>query len=257
MPESISIVIPCYNQGEYLREALASIDASHYQPSEILVVDDGSDDPLTREILTTLDHPLTRVIHQPNQGLSSARNSGIAAAHGRYILPLDADDRIGPDYLGEAVSLLAGDRQVGIVYCRGALFGAQNGVIKAPEYTPFAMRLSNLIFSCALFRKEDWQAVGGYSQELIYGCEDWDFWIGLLERGLRPVRLSQVGFYYRIRQGSMNQEMDLTRRKMMHHLIIKRHPRFFPWGFRLVLPLYYALLGGFVHRLVRSRRGRG
>jgi len=92
----VSVIIPCYNQGQYLTESIGSVLASDHQKIEIIVVDDGSTDPETCRILGGLDYPKTRLIRRENGGLAAARNSGIAAAQGRYILPLDADDRIGP-----------------------------------------------------------------------------------------------------------------------------------------------------------------
>jgi len=104
----VSIIIPCYNQGRYLAESIGSVLASDFTELEIIVVDDGSTEPETRRILDMLEYPKTRLIRRANGGLAAARNSGIAEAQGRYILPLDADDRIGPEYLGQAVAARGG-----------------------------------------------------------------------------------------------------------------------------------------------------
>jgi len=123
----VSIIIPCYNQGRYLAESIGSVLASDFTELEIIVVDDGSTEPETRRILDMLEYPKTRLIRRANGGLAAARNSGIAEAQGRYILPLDADDRIGPEYLGQAVAALEADPQLGVVYCRAERFGARVG----------------------------------------------------------------------------------------------------------------------------------
>ena len=95
----VSVIIPCYNQGAYLNEAVESILAQSYRDFEIIVVNDGSTDEETNRLLSGYDRQQTRVLHTENQGLSSARNNGIREAQGEYILPLDADDRIDPTYL--------------------------------------------------------------------------------------------------------------------------------------------------------------
>ena len=111
----ISVIIPCYNQGQYLAESIGSALASDYQELEIIVVDDGSTDPETIALLDQLAYSKTRLIRQENRGLAAARNWGIAEAQGTYILPLDADDRIGPQYISQAVAALAADTELGIV----------------------------------------------------------------------------------------------------------------------------------------------
>ena len=91
----VSVIIPCYNQGRYLDDAITSVLVQTYQNFEILIVDDGSTEPETIEILQDYQQPKTRIIRTENQGVATARNLGIAQAQGTYILPLDADDKIG------------------------------------------------------------------------------------------------------------------------------------------------------------------
>ncbi len=256
MSDRVCVVIPCYNHGHFLQEAIDSVLASSSLPDRIVIVNDGSHDPHTLEVLEGLSHPLITVLHQENAGLAAARNRAIAACDEALILPLDADDRIGPDYIAQARQQFQKDPAAVIVYCHGELFGSRQGPIVAPAYHPMTMRFSNLIFACAMFRREAWLSVGGYCSAFTYGCEDWDFWIALLVQGGHPVRLAQTGFFYRITPHSMNQAMDRQRRMAMHRLIIKRHPSFFPAGFALLLPLYYRLLGSLPHRLMRALRGR-
>src|SRR6266542_3718389 len=88
----VSVIIPCYNYGEYLHDAIASVLAQELHDTEIIVVDDGSTDSNTRAVISALGTPRTRVIVQANAGLSRARNAGIKAARGKYICCLDADD---------------------------------------------------------------------------------------------------------------------------------------------------------------------
>jgi glycosyltransferase involved in cell wall biosynthesis len=238
----VSVVIPCYNQGEFLADSIGSVLASTMEAYEIVVVDDGSIDGETRRILDALDYPRTRVLRTTNAGLAAARNTGIAVARGRYILPLDADDRIGPAYLEQGAAVLDARPEVGIVYCRGELFGLRTGPIEAPAYTLPRMRFSNLIFSCALFRRADWEACGGYDPGMVHGCEDWDFWLSLIAMGRQVVRLPEVMFYYRIRQESMNRAMDREKRLAMHRRLLANHPGLFPWWVAPLLGPYHRLI---------------
>lgn len=92
----ISVIVPCYNHGIYLRDAFASIQQQDYSAIEIVLVDDGSTDA-TRQVAA--DYPTIKYIYQPNQGLSAARNTGIAHSTGRYLVFLDADDWLLPGAL--------------------------------------------------------------------------------------------------------------------------------------------------------------
>ena len=95
MGVKVSIVVTCYDLGAYLVEALESIPRdSALGPVEVVVVDDGSKDPLTRAVVDGLDRQRFKVIVQPNMGLAKARNNGVAHASGQYIIPLDADNRL-------------------------------------------------------------------------------------------------------------------------------------------------------------------
>jgi glycosyltransferase involved in cell wall biosynthesis len=199
----VSVIIPCYNHGQFIDETINSVLAQTFDNFEIIVVNDGSTDPFTVKHLRQLDFPKTRVVHTDNQGLSSARNNGIREARGEYILPLDADDRIGPTYLEQAVRLLDENPDLGIVYCRAMLFGDVNTEWLLPEFSVRQMLLDNIIFCSALFRCQDWRQVGGYDTDFRCGWEDYDFWLALLERGRRVYRIPEILFYYRVSSDSM------------------------------------------------------
>ena len=204
----ISVIIPCYNQGAYLQDAVQSVLEQSFQDFEILIVDDGSTDAETVDILKDRTWTRTRVIRTGNQGLAAARNNGIREARGAYILPLDADDRIGPGYLEEAARILDRHPEIGIVYCEAAYFGARSDHWHLPDYTPDQMLFQNLIFCSALFRRADWERAGGYNINMVYGWEDWDFWLSLIHLGVKVYRIPRVHFFYRLRDASMIQAMD-------------------------------------------------
>ncbi|RKY03465.1 MAG: glycosyltransferase family 2 protein, partial [Planctomycetota bacterium] len=215
---TVSVVIPCYNLGSYVEEAVDSVLCQTFQDYEIIVVNDGSTDPLTIEILKNLSRPKTKVLHTENSGVCAARNRGIEVSTGQYILPLDADDRIGETYLEQAVSILDCDSETGIVYCRAEFFGDREGEMILVECTPENMVLCNTIFCSGVFRKELWECVGGYNANMKLDFEDWDFWLSLLERGVKAHKLDEILFYYRKRGVSRNLSIyeDIEKASQMH-----------------------------------------
>ena len=223
----VSVVIPCYNQGCYVKQAIDSVLNQTYQDLEIIVVNDGSTDNKTNDIIAHLKKEKTTVITTENQGLAAARNNGIRKATGDYILPLDADDYIAPEYIEEAVAVLDNDPEVGIVYCRAELFGAVNSTWNLPDYTIEEMVKDNVIFCTALFRRVDWQDIGGYDPGMIYGWEDYDFWLSLIERGRKVRRLEKYYFFYRVSSDSMVRTKEKWQKIEMFKRIFQRHSKLF------------------------------
>ena len=203
----VSIVIPCFNGGGLVREAVASALAQTHADVEVVVVDDGSTDPVTLAALEGVDAGPARVIRQENRGLSGARNRGIEEATGDYILPLDHDDEIYPTYVAQAAAVLDEQPGVGIVYARAERFGASSGEWVLPDFTVGRMLTGNLIHASAAFRREDWRTVGGYSSALRRGYEDHDFWLKLLSLGRDVVRLDEILFRYRDTEDSLVKAM--------------------------------------------------
>lgn len=223
----VSVIIPCYNQGVFLPEAVESVKRQTWKDLEIVIVNDGSDDELTIQTCNSYDDPLIKVINTDNQGLASARNNGIREAQGRYILPLDADDSIAPEYIEEAVKILETDRDAGIVYCRAKLFGAVEGDWTLPEFSLDEMLMDNIIFCTALFRKSDWEDVGGYDSGMIYGWEDYDFWLSLIEKGRSVHCIDKPYFFYRVAAESMVRSRDKEQKIEMFKRVFERHQKLF------------------------------
>lgn len=198
----VSIVIPCYNAGRLLHEAVNSALAQTYPHVEVVIVDDGSTDPETREILRTATWPRTRIFHQENAGPAAARNRAISHAAGAFILPLDADDRIDPTYVEKALAVIEERPEVGVVYCRAIKFGAESGPWQLPPYNLRELVIDNVVFVTALYRKSDWEAVGGYSEGMLSGVEDYEFWIKMLNHGVEIVQLDEFLFHYRVQERS-------------------------------------------------------
>lgn len=196
----VSIVIPCYNAGPLLEEAIESALSQTHREVEIVVVDDGSTDAQTVALLDRSHWSRTRILRQTNKGPAAARNTAIRAAVGAYILPLDADDRIDPTYVAKALQAMESRPGVGIVYCKALRFGRETGPWNLPKYSIQEMVIDNVIFCTALFRKSDWEAVGGFNEALRHGVEDYEFWLRLLARGVDVHQLDEYLFYYRVQE---------------------------------------------------------
>ncbi|MBU0640348.1 MAG: glycosyltransferase family 2 protein [Planctomycetes bacterium] len=221
---SVAIVIPCYNHGAYLPEAVASVHAQTYAPVECVVVDDGSTDAETRRVLHLLQEAGTRVISQPNQGLAAARNAGVRATEAAFFVPLDADDQLEPGFVERLLPALQRDPQVGFCYCHVQLFGTSNDVWRCLPYDRRRAILYNLCPATALIRRAAFDEVGGYQSDMVHGYEDWDFWLALAAAGyegrLVPARLllyrqHEPGVSMRDRVKTRHEEM--TRRMIAHH----------------------------------------
>lgn len=222
----VSVVIPCYNHGAFLEDTLASVWAQSCDDFEVVVVDDGSTDPATIKLLDRLAGSVTAgflVIRTPNQGVSAARNKGIARAGGSYILALDADDRIGPEYLSRAAAIMDCRPEVAVVYCERQLFGERQGVCPLPDYDPRRQLVENLIYPAAMFRKSTWAAAGGYNERMSHGWEDWDFWIALLQLGGEVVKLPEEMFFYRVCSTSRDHSLTFFYKLQMYGHIAWRH----------------------------------
>lgn len=250
----VSVVIPCYNQGEYLADALDSVLAQSYREFEIIVVNDGSTDPGTRALLDGLERPMTRVLHTANQGLAAARNNGIRESRGDYILPLDADDRIAPGYLEKAVAVLDSSPEVGFVYSLAKLFGARRGMFYLNDATLADMLLDSRVFCSAMFRKADWERGGGYNSNMRHGWEDWDFWLSLLELGKTPHLIPEVLFHYRVKRVSMIRSMTPEQRLAMHMQLFDNHRELYVRNMELVLGEYHRMRQSWYGRLCELKR---
>ncbi len=258
MPD-ISVIIPCYNQGHYLHEAIDSVLSQTHSNLEIIVVDDGSTDSATRLCMDKLNRSRTKLLRRPNGGLASARNTGIKAAAGRYILPLDCDDMLAPDYLKKAICAMEAATELGIVYCHAEKFGAESGPWKLPPYSRWRILLGNIIFCSALYRRSDWEKVGGYDETLRRGWEDWDFWLSLLELGRDVYCLPEVGFYYRKHEHSMATGMEWFLKAALHRRLIDKHPAafgIFSKTPQTMLELYYRIAAGDFYRSLKKSLGR-
>lgn len=226
MPK-ISVVIPCYNQGAFLTEAINSVLAQTYSDFEIVVVDDGSTDLETITIIDRIDNPLIKVLRTANGGLATARNRGIEVSVGDIILPLDADDLIAPTYLEKGVAVFAGGSGAGVIYSLADKFGAVNGLWRLPEYSSSLILKENMVFCSAMFSRNLWERVGGYNANMKHGWEDWDLWLSFCELGIRFIKIPEILFHYRVSEKSMTLSMGYGQKFCMMSRLVLNHPRLY------------------------------
>jgi len=224
----VSIIVPCYNQAQYLEEALQSVLQQSIENWECVIVNDGSNDN-TEEVANKwlLRDSRFKYIKSENGGLSAARNSGIELAKGNFILPLDADDIIGETYLELALKQFELNTNLKIVYCKAEKFGIENGEWKLNNFTLYNLAHENMIFCSALFKRKDWKKVKGYDINMIYGWEDWEFWIAILKNGGEVKCIESVNFYYRIKTTSMTKELNEEKLNYLKKYLSIKHADFF------------------------------
>jgi len=245
----IAVVIPCFNDGATLRETLASIDEP--EPIELVVVNDGSDDPETLSVLAELEAAGTRVLHQENRGLAAARMAGVAATSAPYVSALDSDDLDAPGALAALADALDADPNVAVVWGDVRNFG-DNTVLRrlGRMLDPWLITYVNELPADAMMRREALAATAGW--ELKGGYEDWDLWMAFAEQGFRGRHVPVLTGYYRVRSTRMLGETQ-QRHGDQFGLLRSRHPKLFanrpankrrsaaPLRCKLLFPLIEAL----------------
>lgn len=260
---SISVIIPLYNQGQYLGEAVQSVVFQDFEDWEIIIVNDGStDDSVEAALKIIARFPDKRIslINQRNQGLASARNSGIRASQGKYILPLDADDRIDASYMRRTLTALQNSPEAGIAYTDVTFFEALEGTQSSGTLSIDLIKENNQLAYCALYRRAVWEQVGGYNLNLPFGYEDWDFWISCAASGIQAVSIPEPLFYYREKKQSM--VFDARRHDMvLRAQIALNHPDVYDEPTRLdataVIDLFKVLSASSTTPAIRIQKVKG
>lgn len=224
----VSVIVPHYNLAEFLPETLTSIERQTYTNIETIVIDDGSTDPASIELIESLDKPNLRVVRQANQGLSGARNSGIREAKGEFVFPIDADDLISPTFIEKAVCVMQREPELAYVTALVGYF-RQSPARRFGGWVPLGLHRDLLpIHNCAgccmaLFRASSIRQAGSYSTELT-SYEDWDLYCALAERGHRGAIIPEFLLHYRIRPDSLLRTEVEMRRQHLHARVLEKHP---------------------------------
>ena len=215
--KTVSIIIPCYNQAHFLCDAIDSALDQTYKDIEIIVVNDGSQD----NTLSTAGSYDVRIVNQVNKGLPASRNVGIKIATGKYIVTLDADDKIHPEFVEKCLKQI---EQYDVVSTWLHTFGNENrnwgSDLDEPKYEHFIKR--NEINCCSMFKREMWQDLKGYDETMREGFEDWEFWIRASMEGYRFKIIHEHLFYYRKHSVSMFKEANMKRDRLIEGMKARR-----------------------------------
>ena len=221
----VSIVIPCFNLGEFLDEALENIiNYPNQSLIEVIVVNDGSNDLRTLEYLKKNENVYSnvRIIHQVNKGLGCARNVGVFHSKGEYIIPLDVDNKIRHVFIDDVIRNFDINLDVDVIYGNAQFFGLREGLWKAEEIDINEMVLINQIDACAGFRKKTWKSCGMYDEKMpVMGFEDWDFWLKIYNMGGKFLYINKILFDYRVRENSMIKDAWEKREKLIDYIFNK------------------------------------
>lgn len=240
---SVTVIVPCFNHGRFVADAVRSALAQPGADVRVVVVDDGSTDGTTpRQCDACLDLPgaagRVHVLHQANTGLPGARNNGAAAAlrlgwESQYLLPLDADDYLEPTGLSDLLSAMEDEQRAGRdgdvshVYGQQRLAELGQGVWAVPEWDPLLLMITNLHPPTALIRRDRFEEVGGYTASMTLGYEDWDLWIKFAARGWRGVRVRKPVYVWR-RHSTETMIMNAVRHHdRIYADIVARHGEFY------------------------------
>lgn len=198
---AISVILPCYNAHRHLPQVLGSLKSQTFDDLEVIIVDDGSTDPETVSFLVSVSKDV-RLLRQENRGLPAARNAGINAARGEFVLPLDCDDWLEPNALARLYEAITASAIPGFAYAQLQMEGDGSGVL-VKRFNFFEQLFLNQLPYCILLRKSDWRTVGGYDESMRRGYEDWEFNIRLGAAGLHGIAVPEPLFHYRISQSGM------------------------------------------------------
>ena len=254
--KKLSIIIPCYNDAQFIQQAVDSALGQTYTNKEIIVVDDGSDQE-TKRNLKDISPTIDKLITQENSGQANARNRGIAEAKGEFILVLDSDDFFEPTFCEKAIQKIHQNEDLKIVSCYTWLLFVDGS---KKIYKPTGGAIDQFLFSnsaigCSLFKKSDWETVGGYDEQMRAGFEDWEFFIRLLKTGGAAYILKEPLFYYRKRQNTTTARANKVKFEIWNY-IFKKHSELYIDNFESYTDFLLNNLAGLEKKLQTQKKGK-
>lgn len=235
----VSIIIICFNGGKYLPETIASVQGQTLTNWEIILVDDGSTDQDTIGVIDSLASEQIKIFHKSHQGLPESRNYGVRQSSGQYILQLDCDDLLNPDFLLKTTQILDSNRSIDIVYTDYKKFGLGDCDLKLPDFSVARLLVGSYFLNSSMQRRMVFDQVGGYDQHFILTLEDWDYWLSALERGCNFFHLPEILFSYRQRPDSVTNSISGFKQEAPYFgLAVSKHKQ-------LYLKEFFKVLNGY------------
>jgi glycosyltransferase involved in cell wall biosynthesis len=249
----VAVIVPCFNDGSFVREALESV--AEEEAVELVVIDDASTDPATAAVLDGLSRDGVRVVrHEGNQGLSAARMTGLRATSAPFVFPLDSDDLVARGALSVLADVLESNPAAAAAFANYEEFGARSRIVAVPaRLDAFRIAYRNEYPVSSMFRREALERAGGWRDVAgLVGYEDWNLWMTLAERGEQGIRAGPdiVALRRRIHGSRMLADAGRRHRELYGHLR-RLHPDLFAdiaahrsrtdltWGARLLYPALY------------------
>jgi glycosyltransferase involved in cell wall biosynthesis len=264
----VALVIPCFDDGLLLREAVASL--AEHEPVERVIIDDGSSEPATIEALADIEASGWRIVRQRNTGLAGALQRGIAETVAPFVFRLDADDLLEPGALSDLADTLEANPEAGFAFGDFRFFGLMEGIWRSPPFDPWSVLYGNFWSPSVCFRRVVLEQVGGYATGWPY--EDWNLYMRLASHGVSGVHCDRVTYRRRLQAGRM-QEQQQVRHREIYRQMRAEHARLFarrgelvrevgpPRWKRVAYPLFlghrYALPGPLYRLAMRTKLRRG
>ncbi len=196
----VSIVIPCHNYGQYLRECVESVLWQTFTDWEMIIINDGSTDDtheVAQQILKAYPDYRIRYHSQECKGIVQPRNYGVSISQGQYILALDADDLLAPTFLEKTVPILDSRPEVAYVSTKALFFGISNKIWPRSQFSPLNLPVTNQQTNTTLFRRAMWDDLRGWDERMSDGYVDWEFWVRGTKKGWLGEQLDDCLFFYR------------------------------------------------------------
>lgn len=233
----VSVIIPCYNDQNYIQQAINSINNQTHKNVEIIIVDDGSDFA-TKEVLKGIRQEKLIILSQENAGPSAARNNGIKQAKGDFILTLDADDYFEKDFISKALNCLVENTKVGLISCWFETF-TDEGIKEKFKRTGTDLKTLVLYNGASagsvLFRKQSWLDANGYDEKMKKGYEDWEFNISIVKAGWEINIIEEYLFNYRKKARSRNLKADEFHKYELWKYIYIKHKDLWVANYELMI----------------------
>lgn len=224
----LSVVIPYYNLGKTLPETIESIKETEYKKYEIIIVNDGSTDQESIDVLKQYENDeKIRIINIKNKGLANARNVGAEAAKGEFVAFIDADDKIDKTFYPKAIDILHQYDNVSYVYSWVQYFEGSTAVWPTFNiHIPYLL-CANMLAAYSVIRKNDFLNFGKNRIKMEYGMEDYDGWVSLAEHGCLGVSIPEKLNLYRVRKDSMSRQFNKKMRIYLYQISRDGHEKIF------------------------------
>jgi glycosyltransferase involved in cell wall biosynthesis len=224
----VSIIIPCYNDDKYLLKTINCVRSQTFTSWECIIINDGSRDRTENIILqiSSQDNRL-KYIYQENTGVCIARNNAIKTSVGEYVLCLDANDLISENFLEETVKLLDSNADIMVASSVVKFFGRSSGILNVVSYDLGVLLAENQLVITSLFRRSDFDKVGGFNLNMNEGFEDWDFWISILKNKGLVACATEATFYYRLLNTSRNNQISIDKERRLRKQMWENHKELF------------------------------